>query len=438
MNSIGLFRLLAGLVLCMGLTQLHAFDEVSLEPAFGAAMFDFPLAVRHAGDGSGRRFVLERGGRIRIVSPADIVLEPPFLDLTAIVDTTGEGGLLGLAFHPQYADNGRFYVNYTYDGNPDGTTWLITRIAEFQVRADDDNLADPDSERVILEIPQDFNNHNGGDLHFGPDGYLWIATGDGGSGNDPCNRGQTLDPADLVPDCGNHPDSEAKALLGKMIRIDVDRTTEPGTNRLCGAGNDGAANYAVPDDNPYVVPEFVLFADRFEPLQEACAETWSYGLRNPYRFSFDRANGDLWLSDVGQSSWEEINLEPAGDAGGRNYGWRVCEGNWLRGSTTDPCDLDGHTGPVMEYRTGPEDNCAVTGGYRYRGPVTALAGQYIFGDFCSGRIWFAQPVGGTWEMEEFIVLDGFGNLVGFGEDEAGELYLTRGNGQVLRFDGPRD
>ena len=267
MNLVAIFRLLAVLVPCMGLTQLHAFDEVSLAPAFGAASFDFPLAVRHAGDGSERRFVVERGGRIRIVTSTDVVLEPPFLDLTAVIDTTGEGGLLGLAFHPQFADNGRFYVNYTYDGNPDGATWL---------------------------------------------------------------------------------------------------------------------------------------------------------------------------SDVGQSSWEEINLEPAGVAGGRNYGWRICEGNWLRGSTTEPCDLVGHSGPVMEYRTGPDDNCAVTGGYRYRGPVTALAGQYVFGDFCSGRIWFAQPSGDTWEMEEFTVLEGFGNLVGFGEDEAGELYLMRGSGQVLRFEGPRD
>ena len=413
--------------------------DISLTPAFGGAGFNFPIAVRHAGDSSERRFVVERAGRIRIVDAGNNVLPALFLDLTSIVNTDSEGGLLGLAFHPNYANNGRLFVHYTYDGNPGPATELISRIAEFEVSAGDPDLADPGSERIILEIPQDFNNHNGGDLHFGPDGYLYIGMGDGGSGNDPCDRAQTLDPAELL-NCGNHPTAPAKALLGKMLRIDIDRSTPPDQNQLCGAAEDGSAPYAIPADNPYVV---ATFRDRFQLpgltlglTDGQCAETWSYGLRNPWRFSFDRENGDLWIADVGQNRWEEVNLEPAGTPGGRNYGWKICEGTWLRGSTTDKCNLIGHSEPVIEYSIFGEDECAITGGFRYRGPVISMQGYYVYGDFCSGRIWFAsESTPGNWSEELYDSLGGFGNLVGFGEDEAGHLYLVRGSGEVLRFSG---
>ena len=407
--------------------------DVTLDSAFGGASFSTPVALRHAGDGSGRKFVVERAGTIRIVDAGGSKLATPFLDsFQDPVSTSGEGGLLGLAFHPAYASNGRFYVYYTWDNG----TGLISRISEFTVSGDPD-VADPASERVILEVPQDFTNHNGGDLHFGPDGYLWIGLGDGGSGNDPCNRSQTLDPDNLVTSCGSHPTTDAKALLGKMLRIDVDTSTPAGTNNLCAAEPDGSAPYAVPPDNPYVD---AVFRDRFglppqsiAITQGTCAETWARGLRNPYRFSFDRNTGDLWIGDVGQSNWEEIDFEPASNAGGENYGWKICEGSFERGSTTTACPLADHFGPVHEYANAG-DECSVTGGFRYRGPVTSLQGTYVFGDFCSGRIWFMTDIGSSFTVDEFDNI--IGNIYGFGEDEAGELYVLLG-GSIRMFDGNR-
>lgn len=407
--------------------------DITLVPAFGGASFTTPVALRHAGDGSGRKFVVERGGAIRIVDSGGNKLANPFLDsFDEPVNTSGEGGLLGLAFHPGYAGNGRFYVYYTWDNG----SGLISRISEFQVGANPD-VADPASERVILEVPQDFNNHNGGDLHFGPDGYLWIGFGDGGSGNDPCNRGQTLDPDNLVTGCGSHPTTPPKTLLGKMLRIDVDQTTPPGTNSLCGAETDGSAAYSIPADNPFVG---VIFRDRFgQPTtfagqtDGACAEIWAYGMRNPYRFSFDRATGDLWIGDVGQNTWEEIDFETAGDSGGNNYGWKICEGSYQRGSSSQLCALAGHHAPVHEYANAGSD-CSVTGGFRYRGPVTSLQGRYVFADFCSGTVWFLDETGSGFALSEFGPAGG--SVYGFGEDEAGELYLMLG-GQIRRFDGNR-
>lgn len=404
--------------------------DVSLDPAFSG--FSTAVALRHAGDGSGRKFVVERSGSIRIIDSGGTTLGTAFLDnddgdFADPVATDGEGGLLGLAFHPDYASNGRFYVYYTWDSGPG----LISRISEFTVSGNPD-VANPASEEVILEVPQDFTNHNGGDLHFGPEGYLWIGLGDGGSGNDPCNRSQTLDPADLS-DCGAHPTTDAKALLGKMLRIDIDNTTPAGTNDLCGAAGDGSAPYAIPSGGS---GGSIVFQDRFEmqaPTLPAgtCAETWSYGLRNPYRFSFDRDNGDLWIGDVGQNTWEEVNHELASNTGGDNYGWKVCEGDFQRGSTVTACPLSNQHGPVHQYATG--SNCSVTGGFRYRGPVTSLQGTYIFSDYCSGRIWFMTDIGGSYSVQEF---DNVSNVFGFGEDEAGELYVLLG-GNILIFNGNR-
>ena len=408
--------------------------DVTLESAFGGTPFSTPLALRHAGDGTGRRFVVERGGAIQVVDAGGSKLATPFLDsFQDPVSTSGEDGLLGLAFHPDYGSNGRFYVNYTWDNG----SGLITRISEFTVSGDP-NVADATSERVILEIPQDFNNHNGGDLHFGPDGYLWIGLGDGGSGNDPCNRSQTLDPDNLVTSCGSHQTTAAKALLGKMLRIDVDNPTPAGENDLCAAATDGSAAYSVPADNPFIS---AVFRDRFDSTAPShsitagsCAETWAYGLRNPYRFSFDRDTGDLWIGDVGQNDWEEIDLELAANTGGDNYGWKICEGTHLTG-TSDACTLADHHGPVHEYAN-DSSNCSVTGGFRYRGPVTSLQGRYVFGDFCSGTIWFAQDSGGgSFSVHEFGPAGG--NVYGFGEDEAGELYVMLGD-EILVFDGNRN
>ncbi|MCH8476481.1 MAG: PQQ-dependent sugar dehydrogenase [Wenzhouxiangella sp.] len=357
-------------------------DDAQLVSVFPAGSFTFPLALRHAGDGSGRAFVVERAGRIRIIDADNTVLATPFLDITAQVDEFFEGGLLGLAFHPDFASNGLFYVSFTSTGSP-----LTSRIVRFEVDSDNPNLADPSSQFNILSIAQPAGNHNGGDIHFGPDGLLYIGLGDGG----PANQSQNL-----------------STLLGNMLRIDVDNDDFP---------SDPNRNYAIPADNPFVG-------------QTGLDEIWSYGLRNPYRFSFDRATGDLWIGDVGQATWEEINLQLASSAGGENYGWDVCEGAWQNGSTTVPCSLAGSTLPVIEYRR-LSPQCSVTGGYRYRGPFPSLQGLYAYGDYCSGQVWLAREQGSAWNSEAFASV-GFG-IVGFGEDEIGHLYLLRSNGEVLRF-----
>lgn len=395
--------------------------DITLDPAFGGASFSFPVGVRHADDNSDRKFVIERAGTIRVVDAGGTVLAEPFLDISALTSTTGERGLLGLAFHPDYASNGRVYINHTANnvtGVPNGDTMIV----EYQVDPLDPDELDPNSREVILVIPQDFSNHNGGDLHFGPDGFLYIGMGDGGSGNDPCNRGQTLDPS-TSPDTGCRTGEDAW-LLGKMLRIDIDSSTPAGSNNLCGAGPDGSANYAIPSDNPFV------------GQSNRCGEVWSFGQRNPYRFSFDRDTGDLWVGDVGQNTWEEINLEPATSSGGENYGWKICEGNWLRGSQVDPCTLPDHSGPVVEYSSASgSSECSVTGGYRYRGPVTSMQGYYVYGDYCSGKVWFAeQSTPGNWTSEQFGTVASF-SLVGFGEDEDGNVYATLANGNILVFDG---
>jgi len=396
--------------------------DVTLDPAFGGLSFDSPVGVRQAGDGSDRKFIIERPGRIRIVNAGGTLNPAPFLDISAITSTSSERGLLGLAFHPNFASNGRVYLYHSASGLG-GITTGDSVIAEYTVSIVDPNLLDPGSRRVVMVIPQDFNNHNGGDLHFGADGYLYIGMGDGGSGNDPCNRGQTLDPSTLAG--GSCRGEKSAWLLGKMLRIDVDTTTPAGGNNLCAANGDGSAEYAVPPANPY-------FGD-----SDRCGEVWAYGLRNPYRFSFDRDSGDLWIGDVGQNTWEEVDLVPADNPGGANLGWKICEGNFLRGSTVSPCNLVNHHAPVLDYRNGLNSTCSVIGGYRYRGPVVSLQGIYVFGDYCSGEIWFAEESApGVWSEQSFGFLSGFfGDLTGFGEDQAGNLYLTRGGGEVLVFNG---
>lgn len=332
---------------------------------------DEPLYLTHAGDGSGRLFVVEKAGQIVILRDGQ-PQRPAFLDIRERVGAQGsEQGLLSVAFHPRYAENGRLFVNYT-DRRGD------TVIARFQASGD---RADPRSEVVLLKIDQPYPNHNGGLALFGPDGYLYIGMGDGGSAGDPDGNGQKL-----------------STLLGKLLRIDVDGDT-----------------YTVPPDNPWAGEA------------QARGEIWAYGLRNPWRFSFDRAGGDLYLADVGQNAYEEINVQPA-RAAGLNYGWNTAEARHC--FRAERCDQAGLVAPVAEYDHGGGNGCSVTGGYVYRGPgQPALQGRYFFGDYCSGRIWsLRQRAPGAWEQTP--LLDSGLALSSFGEDQAGELYLTdmRGGG----------
>lgn len=331
-----------------------------------------PLFVTHAGDGSGRLFVVEKAGTIRTIPDGQ-----PFLDISERVGSTGsEQGLLGLAFHPRFRENGFFYLNYT-DLNGD------TVIARFGLTPD--RRGDPGSEQRLLFQKQPAANHNGGMLAFGPDGFLYIGLGDGGGANDTYKNGQNR-----------------QSWLGKLLRIDVDR----------------GAPYAIPPDNPFVGDGQTL------------PEIWAYGLRNPWRFSFDRATKDLYIGDVGQNRYEWVHFQPAGSKGGQNYGWPILEGaHCLRGDT---CDRTGLTPPVAEYehRLG----CSLTGGYVYRGArFPLLQGVYVFGDYCSGRVWtLHRDATGQWITTEMLQTSA--RISSFGEDEAGEVYLTDlAAGTVLRL-----
>src|SRR5215217_6014509 len=318
-------------------------------------------------DGSGRLFIIEKTGRIRILQDGQL-LDQPFLDITDRVGSDGnEQGLLGLAFHPQYAQNGRFFVNYT-NNNGD------TEFARFQVSGDP-NSADPNSEVKLLGVNQPFPNHNGGVLAFGPDGYLYAGLGDGGAAGDPLGNAQNTN-----------------ALLGKILRIDVD-SAEP---------------YAVPPDNPFG------------------NEVWAYGLRNPWRISFDRATGDLYIGDVGQGAWEEIDFLLAGSPGGMNFGWDHSEG----AHDYEGGGPEGMIDPVAEYGH-PEGGCSVTGGYVYRGSMPEWNGIYIYGDYCTGMIWGLLQTDGGWQNQ--LLFDVDVTITSFGQDETGELYLLSDTGQIFRL-----
>ncbi len=386
--------------------------DVSLREVFAEGTFAGALGLVNAGDGSGRLFVFRQNGVIQVFKPGT---EPSmFMTLPGPLSVGGERGLLGLAFHPNFSDNGRFFVNYTAgSGHPSGATSPDTIISEFRTDPNT-GLGDPDSEQVLMTITQDFGNHNGGQIKFGPDGFLYIGMGDGGRGGDPCDRSQTLDPGQIVT-AGDCKDDPSVALLGKMLRIDIDNTTPAGNNSLCAARTDGSAPYAVPDDNPFVG-------------EAACAEVWTLGLRNPWRWSFDRKTGDLWIADVGQNRWEEVNLQRADHPGGANFGWRECEGPYTYPPQSPPeeCGFEHHF-PVLHYPISGQDECAVTGGYRYRGSISSLHGAYVYGDFCSGRIWFAGQTGVN-RFDELVFAEAGSDLRSFGEDENGEVYVVRRGG----------
>jgi glucose/arabinose dehydrogenase len=355
-------------------------EAIGLEPVVDGLAS--PLFVGNAGDGSGRLFVLEQPGRIRVIRDGRVVGEP-YLDLTDRIASGGERGLLGLAFSSTFADDGRFFVNYT---DRSGAT-VVSELTAPDPAAD---VADPASERVLLVIEQPYANHNGGALAVGPDGLLWVATGDGGSGGDPEGYGQRLD-----------------TLLGKLLRIDP----RPA----------GGAPYGIPADNPFV--------GRAAGRKDARAEIWAYGLRNPWRFSFDRATDDLWIADVGQGSIEEVNRWPAGSPAGPNFGWNTMEGTACF-EPAEGCATDDLVLPVAEY--GHDAGCSVTGGYVYRGSgLPGLAGTYLFADFCSGTIWGLDASGA--DPEPRVLAEGAGAIASFGEDEAGELYVADlAGGRILR------
>jgi glucose/arabinose dehydrogenase len=327
-----------------------------------------PVGLANAGDGSGRLFVVEKRGRVVIVR--DGAVQPtPLLDITPVVGSRGsEQGLLGLAFHPRFATNGQLFVYYT-DQQGDVV------VARYQVAPGAPDLVDAGSATTLLTVDEPYANHNGGSLAFGPDGFLYIGLGDGGSAGDPRGNGQNRG-----------------ALLAKILRIDVDN----------------GSPYAIPADNPFVGDA------------AARPEVWAYGLRNPWRFSFDRATGDLYIGDVGQNAWEWVNFQPAGARGGQNYGWNVVEGSHCYPPGTR-CDPSQFVRPVAEYDHSL--GCSVTGGYVYRGPsFPSLQGVYFFGDYCSGRIWgLAHAEAGQWRQQE--LLKSSVRISSFGEDEAGEVYL---------------
>jgi len=326
--------------------------------------------------GDPRLFVVEQPGRIRIVEGGRL-LETPFLDLTGLVRSGGERGLLGLAFHPRFAENGWLFVDYT---DSDGDTRVVRYTA-----APGANVADPASAKEVLFVDQPFGNHNGGLVAFGPDGMLYVGMGDGGSGGDPQGHGQNRG-----------------TLLGALLRIDVD----------------GGDPYAVPPDNPFVGRPGMR------------GEVWAWGLRNPWRFAFDRDEGLLYLADVGQNAWEEIDVAPA-SAAGLNYGWNVMEGAHCYG--TSSCDRTGLVLPVHEYSH--DEGCSVTGGHVYRGSrVPGLRGHYFYADYCGGWVRSFRYQGGQVTDAREWVEGGIGNVLSFGEDAEGELYVLSANGRVYRID----
>ena len=353
-----------------------AFGQFALQNAFPNLTFNNPLYLTNSGDGSNRNFVVEQDGRIKVFTNSpNPLISKTFLDITDRVTSGGEMGLLGLAFHPNYQSNGYFYVNYTAD-NP-----LRTIVSRFKVTSNPDS-ANKNSEFQILVFNQPFQNHNGGWIGFGPnDGYLYIASGDGGDAGDPQNNGQKIN-----------------TLLGKILCIDVD----------------GGTPYAIPTTNPF-----------YDSTGSVRKEIYAWGLRNPWRCSFDPVTGWFWAADVGQYDWEEIDLIE----NGKNYGWRCYEGNHT--FNTSGCNYPEYIDPIWEYPHGVE--CSITGGYVYRGVnVPELTGKYIYGDYCSRKIWALEYDGINPPTNQLLVTAA-GPITSFGVDQNDEIYVTSSNGRIYRF-----
>ena len=355
--------------------------KMSVEVAFPNISFNRMVFLTHAGDGSGYLFlVLQEGQIIVFQNNDDVESLTVFLDIRDRVDDSeNEEGLLGLAFDPHYESNGYFYVHYT------ASSPARSIISRFSVTVDDQQKADIESELVILQINQPYDNHNGGHIAFGPDGYLYIGLGDGGNGGDPQDNGQNNE-----------------TLLGTILRIDVSDSSEQ-------------KKYGIPPDNP------------FAGLKYEKNEIWAYGLRNPWRFSFDEETGLLWVGDVGQNKFEEIDIVEKGG----NYGWNVLEGFHCYSVSTSSCDSEEFEAPIVEYDR--DEGCSVTGGYVYRGSIfNFLYGSYIYGDFCSGLIW-ALNYDGTKIVDVTILVDSDLIISSFGEDEEGELYILSFDNKIYRL-----
>jgi glucose/arabinose dehydrogenase len=352
-------------------------NQVSITLTPFVSGLNSPLDLENAGDGTNRLFVVEQGGTIRVIQNGG-VLPTPFLDISSKVMVDGESGLLGLTFHPGYPQNPHFYVNYVRNN----AGHFQSVIAEYQVSSGDPNLANPTSERILLVVDQPpFNNHKAGQLAFGSDGMLYFGLGDGGSGGDPQGNGQNTN-----------------VLLGKMLRIDVDHTST-------------GKQYAIPPDNPFV-------------NGGGLPEIWAYGLRNPWRFSFDTPTGRLFLADVGQDAFEEIDIVTKG----ANYGWNVMEGTHCYSPVTG-CNPAGLTLPIVDYAHSEGET--VIGGYVYHGSlISELQNAYLFGDFSNGKIWKLVESGSTWTRT--LLLTSGQPISSFGRDEAGELYAVDYSGSVLQ------
>jgi len=365
-------------------TTAAAPGDAHIKLALRASGLSKPVFLADAPDGTSRLFIVEKTGRIKILSHGR-VRSTPFLNISGQVSRGDEQGLLGLAFHPRFHSNRKLYVNFT---NRAGDTI----IREYKVYKSNRNLVNPSTSRTILKIDQPYANHNGGMLAFGPDGYLYIGIGDGGSGGDPGNRAQ-----------------RTSTLLGKMLRIGV-------------GSRDSGLQYHVPASNPYVGVT-------------GRNEIWQRGLRNPWRFSFDRSTGDLWIGDVGQGAWEEVDRARASGTGpGRaiNWGWNVLEGTHCYPSSVSSCSTSGKTAPLLEFDHN-SGRCAVTGGYVYRGSaIPVLQGGYVFGDFCSGEIWVttasaSAPAGKTLLLNTSLLISSFGQSSG------GELFVTDLGGRLYQI-----
>ena len=361
---------------------------IAIEQVFAQLTFDQPMVMVQAPGDETVWFIAERAGRVwRFQAVDDVASASLVVDISNRVSTEGEGGLLGMAFHPQFADNGRVFLSYTAPLSP-----LESRLSEF-LSFDGGQTFAADSERLVLTVLQDFSNHNGGHVAFGADSFVYFGLGDGGSGNDPNGRAQ-----------------DTTNLLGAMLRIDVD----------------GAQPYAIPSDNPFAGnPPCVQGFGAGD-----CPEIYAWGLRNPWRFNFDTQTGDLWLGDVGQNDWEEIDLVEAGG----NYGWPIREGAHCNPNLGgDDCVTSGFIDPVAEY--GRDLGKSITGGYVYRGEaIPALLGSYLFGDFVSGRLWRIDAASGNFNLDELAQTTLA--IASLAEGLDGELYvLDFGSGGIFRING---
>lgn len=382
--------------------------DLHLTPVVTSGLVD-PVAIRSPNDDSGRLFIVERGGNLRVLVNGVLQATPYY---TRSVDTGDvERGLLGLAFDPDFRTNGTLYIVYTASG---ASGEILRRLVATNPAANVFSGADTQ----VMSIPL-FYNHNGGDIHFGPDNHLYWSTGSGTGSFDPDNLAQDLWKKTIS--------NQTYYLMGKILRLNVRQPSTSASANMCGATAGQPAQYSIPADNPYAA------------TANSCAEIWMYGFRNPWRFSIDRQTGDLWVGDVGEGNWEEISLRAAGSSGNRNFGYPQCEGlhpGRPSGSGSNCPATTGTVAPVMEY-SHANSRCSVTGGFRYRGPITPFRGHYVFADACSSELFIGTESGGSWTFVTRAsgIAPGYGTLSGFGEGQNGDLYVVdHQNGRVWRFD----